>query len=293
MERSKFLSLAFAVTVIVYGGVPVVSQTLQDSSANPLNLKQVPEIVRPTPFPLNSAPLETARSIEVRSPDQMTQRDRELEADAEASIGEKAGFADLGFNEGKWNYKQLVCPALPNHMFLRFTRNNGAGDISVFSVSIPRGNEGRVRIIPIQRRGYSLFSPAPINALTISAFNHVRAEEGSDSVPGWLGTGMCYAALAGASPQALPIEEMAESNRYPGASAPALEIPKQGGAIIRFTDVAPLSKPMQWTMIFNGKGKLLKASHAPASISAQKEIQPSLPEPNAKPVPPSPVDPGR
>jgi hypothetical protein len=79
--------------------------------------------------------------------------------------------------------------------------------VSVFTVSIPRGGDGRVRIIPIQRRGYSLFSPAPINALTISAFNHIRAEE-HPKAPDWLGTGLCYAALAGAHPQAAEVERM-------------------------------------------------------------------------------------
>jgi hypothetical protein len=107
-------------------------------------------------------------------------------------------------------------PALPEHLFLRFTRNDGAGDVSLFSASIPRG-EGRVRIIPIQRRGYSLFSPAPINAMTISAFNHIRDEERSDQAPDWLGTGLCYAALAGAHPQAALLAEDAEGTEFPAA----------------------------------------------------------------------------
>jgi len=64
----------------------------------------------------------------------MTQQDRGLEADAESSISERAGFAGLEFNQGRWNYRQVVCPALPNHLLLQFARNNGAGDVSVFSV---------------------------------------------------------------------------------------------------------------------------------------------------------------
>ncbi|MFY9854404.1 MAG: hypothetical protein WAK26_11070, partial [Terracidiphilus sp.] len=153
--------------------------------------------------------------------------------------------------------------ALPNHLFLQFTRNNGTGDTSVFSASIPRGGEGRVRIIPILRRGYSLFSPAPINALTISAFNHIRAEEHPVSAPDWLGTGLCYAALAGAKPEIGSTEET-DFHKMPSAPTGRLVIPMRGGANIRFTDVSTAPRNMEWAMTFNGKGRLLKATHARA-----------------------------
>ncbi len=169
------------------------------------------------PFPPGSETPAPAAALEFRPYDQMSQQDRDLAADAESAIGERAGFASLEFNQGKWSYQQIVCPALPKHLFLQFTRNNGTGDVSVFSASIPRGGDGRVRIIPIVRRGYSLFSPAPINALTISAFNHIRAEEHVDTTPEWLATGMCYAALAGAHPQIGPPEET-DIQKAPGSS---------------------------------------------------------------------------
>lgn len=215
----------------------------------------------------------------------MTEKDRTLVADAESSVMEKARYSDLGFNEGKWNYRQLVCPALPNHMFLRFTRNNGTGDASVFSASIPRKDEGRVRIIPIERRGYSLFSPAPINALTISAFNHIRAEEGAERAPEWLGTALCYAALAGANPQVALLEENTGS-RYPQVAQTAiLHLLQKGGAIIQFTDAGALPRPMTWTMTFNRKGKLVKAAHAPAAMIHAKEIPADAHEAQGKPIP--------
>jgi hypothetical protein len=199
----------------------------------------------------------------------MTPQDRDLAADAESSIGERAGFAGLEFNEGKWAYQQVVCSALPNHLFLQFTRNNGRGDVSVFSASIPRSGDGRVRIIPIQRRGYSLFSPAPINALTISAFNHIRAEEHIEATPEWLATGLCYAALAGAHPLIGSPEET-NFRKLPAAPTGREVIPQRGGAVISFTDVSALPRPMDWTMTFNGKGKLLKATHSRAPQSREK-----------------------
>jgi hypothetical protein len=128
--------------------------------------------------------------------------------------------------------------------------------------------------MPIQRRGYSLFSPAPINALTISAFNHIRAEEHPSKPPDWLMTGLCYAALAGAHPETVLLPAEPVDEKFPEAMAAIMEIPGNGGAIIRFADVAASPRPMQWTMMFNGKGKLLKASHSPAPLITARAVAP-------------------
>jgi hypothetical protein len=235
------------------------------------------------PFPPGSEIQVPAAPLVFRPYDRMTRQNRDLAADAESAIGERAGFDGLEFNQGNWNYQQIVCPALPRHLFLQFTRNNGKGDVSVFSASIPRGGDGRVRIIPILRRGYSLFSPAPINALTISAFNHIRAEEHPDMPPEWLGTGLCYAALAGAHPQIGPAEET-DLKKLRAAPPGRLSIPMHGGAVIRFTDVAATPRPMEWTMTFNGKGKLLKATHTAAPKPEGKVVERNPSEVQGKPV---------
>jgi hypothetical protein len=148
--------------------------------------------------------------------------------------------------------------------------------VSVFSASVPRGGEGRVRIIPIQMRGYSLFSPAPINAMTISAFNHIRAEEqaaGADA-PDWLGTALCYAALAGGHPQAARMA--GDGGLLDGGAPPArLVVEQNGGAEIWFTDGSARPRPMEWTMSFDRKGTLLKARHAPADLVAERKLTPA------------------
>ena len=220
--------------------------------------------------------------IWLRAAEEMTAQDRAEAADAEASIGEKAGFMGLGYDQGKWTYKQLVCPALPNHLFLQYTRNKGVGDVSLFSASVPRGGEGRVRIIPIQMRGYSLFSPAPINALTISAFNHIRAEEhaAGEGAPDWLGTALCYAALAGGHPQAAHLPGMDagrvdENAKDVVAPTAMMEVEVNGGATLSFADVAATRRSMEWTMIFDRKGILLKARHAPADLVMVHKLNPA------------------
>jgi len=234
-------------------------------------------LVRPIPFAIDSTTPWTSPSVEFRSVDQMSPQDRLLAANAESSIAEHAGHTGLEFNEGAWTYRQVVCSALPNHIFLRFLRNNGAGDVSVFTASIPRSEEGRVRIIPIQLRSYSLFSPAPINAITISTFNHIRAEDNPEGSPvaDWLGTAFCYATLAGGHPQAAVINQDPPTDKFPVANKATLAIPDQGGAILSFTDVSTAPKSLTWTMKFDGKGKLLKASHAPAALIPINWVHPA------------------
>jgi hypothetical protein len=286
MERSRILPVVLALAAIALIRPPVEAQTDQDvSTPQPSHVRKAAQ--RPMPFSPGSETPGPSAALEFRSFDRMTPQDRDLAAEAESAIGERAGFAGLEFGQdsdrGKWNYQQVVCPALPHHLFLQFTRNNGAGDVSVFSASIPRGGDGRVRIIPIQKRGYSLFSPAPINALTISAFNHIRAEEHPDKAPEWLATGLCYAALAGAHPQIGSAEET-DFHELPAAPTGRLVIPLNGGAVISFTDVAAIPRPMEWTMTFNGKGSLLKATHSAAPKSGWKVIRRTPVEVQGKPV---------
>jgi hypothetical protein len=137
--------------------------------------------------------------------------------------------------------------------------------MSMFSAAIPRDGNGRLHIIPIVRQGYSLFSPAPIGALTIASFNHIRAEEGEAAGADWLGTGLCYAALAGANPKLAELPSK-DDPELPAIMPPSLILSSQGGAAIRFTDISVPSKPMQWSITFDPGGKLVKAIHVPAYI---------------------------
>jgi hypothetical protein len=282
MERFRTLPILLAIAAIALVCAPVEAQTDQDLSA-PQYSRVRKAAQRPMPFPPGSETMDHVAALEFRSYDRMSEQDRDLLADAESAIGERAGFAGLEFNQGKWSYQQIVCPALPNHLFLQFTRNNGSGDISVFSASIPRGSEGRVRIIPIQRRSYSLFSPAPINALTISAFNHIRAAENPARVSDWLATALCYAALAGAHPQIGP-PEVTDFKKLPAVPPGRLEIPMRRGAVLRFTDVSAIPRPMDWTMTFNGKGKLMKATHSAAQKSKGTVVERTPAEVQGKPI---------
>ena len=57
-----------------------------------------------------------------------------------------------------------------------------------------------------------------------------------------------------------------------------------GGAVISFTDVSAIPRPMQWTMSFNGKGRLVKATHSAAPRSRERVVERKPVEVKGKPV---------
>lgn len=218
-----------------------------------------------SPFPLGQEAPPIASDVQFHSPAQMTDADRELEAGSESRIAQDAGFLNFQLDKGRWEYQQIACRALPNHLFLRFTRDNGARDRSIFSVSIPRNRDGHLRIIPVLRRGYSLFSPAPGNSGTIAAFNQIRREDGSNPSPGWLETALCYAALAGADPSVGALTG-ADPLSQPAPPLAEMQVLLDGAAIVRFTDEASLPHPQLWNLTFNPAGALLKVTREPAVL---------------------------
>jgi hypothetical protein len=201
--------------------------------------------------------------LEYRSANEMSAEDRALATDADSRIHEDATLAGFEFDHGKWSQQQLKCRALPDHVFLLFENDNGPGDVSLFSAAIPRSSADRVRIIPVERRGYSLFSPAPVNALTVAAFNRIRADEPENKSADWLATGLCYAALAGARPGVTPSQKNASGNDVSLAFPPTLELDSAGDSTVRFVDVASVPGPSEWALTFNAKGQLLKVLHFP------------------------------
>ena len=216
-------------------------------------------------IPLGSVTAGRKHMLEFRTQEEMSEADRELLLNAEGTIEERARFNDFAWNEGPWSLQQAVCPALPKHILVQFTRNHGKGDVSVFTAVIPRDPEGRIRIIPVERRGYSLWSPAPVNQITINIFNRIRAEEKTPPRD-WLTLGLCYASMAGARPKADLLAENQQSETWPMGEPATLVLEKDGKEEIEFVDMAALPKPMHWVMSFDKRGKLLKATHKPADV---------------------------
>jgi hypothetical protein len=271
MKRSGNSAIAFALVIAFFPWVPCAAQQSADSP--PGNLQTVPlpsdlsgssykvRPIAPVPvspaFSLNIPDSAKIDPLEYRSADQMTAEDQSLAANADAKIREDATLAGMEFNQGRWTHQQLICHALPDHLFLLFENDNGPGDVSLFSAAVPRESAGRVRIIPIERRGYSLFSPASINALTVAAFNRIRAEEPANKSADWLATALCYAALAGARPAVTPAAKNPAGDDIALGFPPTLELDNAGDSTVHFVDVASARNPSEWSLTFNAKGQLL------------------------------------
>ncbi len=205
----------------------------------------------------------------------MIAQDRDLAAGEQSTIRARAELAGMEFGKGKWTYQQLVCQALPGHLFLLFEANKGPGDVSLFSAVVPRGGKGQIRIIPIERRGFSLFSPASVNPITVSAFNHIRADEAPTGNADWLATGLCYAALAGAHPLTSPLPKQSSDATTSLTFPPTLVVGVAGEATVRFVDVAAAERPMQWTLAFDASGQLLKVAKFATPVYAVRPIDPA------------------
>lgn len=233
----------------------------------PYPAKLVPEAKTVSPFSSNAS-YGIERFIVYRPRKEMSQSDRDLAATTQPAIRDAAAFVGIDFDKEKWSYRQLECQALPGHLFLLFEGDSGVGDASLFSAAIPRSGKGRVRVIPVARRGFSLFSPAPVNELATAAFNRIRAQEPASPPPDWLSTALCYAALTeprlevSTSPNPSPEPNLALS--FP----PTLETGVDGESTVRFVNVAEPRQPMQWALTFDAKGQLIKVEHLPTPIYA-------------------------
>jgi hypothetical protein len=279
------LALSFLAAVCTFPS----ALAAQNSRKLPIEGAQPGQSEQPILSPSENRAAARVYLLELRPPGEMTPEDRALQAGAESAIRQSAELKGLEFRPDQWVYRQLVCPALPQHLLLEFTRDNGAGDVSVFTASIPRAS-GRVRVVPVQRRGYSLFSPAPENSMTIAVFNRIVAEEGGGLAANRLGIGLCYAALAGVHSRVAAPQGGFENQKFSVAKESVMEVPAQTGAIVRFTDIGNASKPMDWAMTFDGAGKLLKAEHMRERAEVERPVAADAIKPEAVPEPSNGVD---
>jgi len=252
-----------------------------------LRVKELHTPPMASPFALD-AKNPRIQSLTFLPPESMSSADKTLVEANENEIAERAerqGFnlAGVAAGSGSWGYEQAVCPAFPQHVILEYSRGNQEGDITLFSVVIPRG-EGHVRVIPARRRGYSLFTPVASNDLTINDFNHIVLEEGL-RVPwsahrdaktlaahpafgdaDWLTLGLCYSALASGHVRAGLQAEKPADESYPLTIPAELRVSGHGEAEVWFADRTPEARSMEWELRFASDGRLLKVRHVKSDL---------------------------
>lgn len=245
----------------------------------------------PTPFPID-AHTQTIDALQFLAPEQMSMADRALAEANAAQIARRAGLQ--GFNlaqeGGGWGYEQAVCPVFPDHLILEYSRESGDGDVSLFSVAIPRGSGAgeHVRVIPVRRRSYSLWTPAPSNALTLNDFNHMLGPGAKGIGPDWLTLSLCYTALAGGHVRAALVPATAADEAYPLFMPAKLSVSDKSGAEVHLVDAThypePKAKAMDWVLTFAQNGQLMKVRHSVADEVVERSLQ-AAPAEKAVPVP--------
>ena len=275
LRMTRFLSLAIlwaavaGSAIFAQNGGVIPGTTVRAVPSTNEDLPTDPRIAQEGKLPLH---------VDVRPTDAMTQADRELAGSAAASIRDRAALYELGFNEGDWEESQVECPAFPQHLFLRFTLNRGAGDVSMFAASIPRGKEGRVRVIPILRRGYSLISPAPVSKVAIAAFNQIHAEEHMGGKADWSAVSVCYAALTS--------ERWSETK---GAAtlgmvgSQTLQLEEHGALSVALELADPASG--RWVVTYDRSGQVVKTEYAAFGDLLWRPLPAPLAEVKGKPIP--------
>jgi hypothetical protein len=231
-------------------------------------LKVIPVKLQPTPtpFPLDVSTGRIAE-LEFRAPEAMTAEDRSLAEGAQTEIARRAGLQGFRLREDAgWGYEQAVCPAFPDHIILEYSRLEGddrPGDATLFSAVVPRGGEDHVRVIPVRRRGYSLWTPSSQNSLTMHDFNHMVKQSGLPS--DWWITTLCYTALAGGHVRGSLVPRTPEEEHYPLPTSPMITVSKKGGAEIRFVDAGPATRRGEWVLEFAQNGELKKVRRVKSS----------------------------
>jgi hypothetical protein len=257
MHYIRFALTAFGMFASVFAGSFCAAQDAQGPANYPAKI--VPQATETaSPFAVNAQAAQISNSIAFLGPEAMSSADLQAVNGAMPAIQGKAALAGFNLAQGKWSYQQIVCPVIPDHLLLLYSRNDGAGDNSAFSVTLARDGSG-VRVLPILHRGFALYTPAPMNPLSMAAFNRLRENDHSEKKPDWLVTGLCYAALTGSHVELVPPDTDRVGGSAIPAMSPLLEI-DEGMNIVHFVDVEKIQAPQEWDLTFDPKGKLVKVA---------------------------------
>ncbi len=246
--------------VVAAGCMPAVAQTTGDSGAGFV-------------------------SAATRSAEQMDPADKALLRAKRQEIAREADFFGYDLGTGRWDYDQVLCPDMPDHLLLHYRSRSRNGAESLFTAVVPRG-KGRVRVVPVLYHNAIPFQSAAGSPRSMTVFNTSVPEQiaGRAVQPDgpWLQLAMCYAEIVGAEPQ-VPNRENAEPALV-RAPAPNLRISEEHHTReVTFADRNNPAQYMVWTVLMNDKGRVTAAT---ASTFADYRVHIVNPEaPPEKPLP--------
>jgi hypothetical protein len=206
-------------------------------------------------------------TLPVRTAAEMTDEDAALLNRREADVSRAAAFYGFDISDSvRWTYEQVVCHTLPDHLILAFTNRTSPKGPSRFVAVVPHGS-GDVQVVTDFTHGLLPFHPTWKSGNAYAVFNRMvaadRGEHGLQPNSHWLNLGMCYVALAGGSvPKvAAPLGDVAASDALlkRDGFTPIIRFGDHGAADVAFSDVQALKHTANWTLSFDGSGRLKKA----------------------------------
>lgn len=269
MKNPRTISFACLVVGFLAAATPSFAQppapptcSLDSSTGKACGLRVTPALSKPlvSPFLTQNQSPETT-TLKYVSVDQLGASDRALLQSSLpriVTLAQEQGFDFQGQQGGApsgWIARQADCSALPGHLLFSYERAAGTHSEASFTVAIPRTGNGRIHLVPVERRGFTLYTPSRRNRITIAIFNDLLKDDARAVRSDWLGLGLCYAALAGDQVQAVtthqPSSPPSTGIPQPTYTTASLSLSWKQPPAITFVGLPPGgSTPRQWTLIF-------------------------------------------
>ena len=195
---------------------------------------------------------------------EMSAADRELLERREVDVSSAAAFFGFDISDSHWNYQQIVCRTLPDHMMLSFENDSVEHGPSHFVAVVPT-NGDKVQVVTDYAHGLLPFHAAWEKSAAYEAFNRMTATDRGEHAMGpgshWLNLSMCFIALTGHVPKAAVPKESVEASEAltkRNGSTPIIVIDRSRNAVVHFSDVSQ-PRTGNWQLRFDKHGRLTKA----------------------------------
>lgn len=197
---------------------------------------------------------------------QMRSEDRTLLQQRELEVSRAAAFYGFDISDSGWSYQQVLCHSLPDHLILSFSNDSAERGASHFMAVVP-ANADKVQVVTEFSHGLLPFRAAWEKSAAYLAFNHMietdRGEHPMSAQSHWLNLGMCFVALTGKVPHVgVPTSDVAASEALAKRSGttPIIIVEPGKSAEVRFSDVSDERQTGNWSLQFDSKGRLSKAT---------------------------------
>lgn len=191
----------------------------------------------------------------------MSAGDKEALREHWPALVNRARLFQFDLASSGWNYRQTVCPAFPNYLFLSFEHGPDPDGSSRF-VAVFEKDQPEVQLIPSFAHGARPFQGSWRKG-TYRVFNRmlrqVRGRQPISAAANWLVIGMCYAELSGfpvqvVTPRPIP-GSMLDVLRLK-AGQPQMRAFPDHSAEITFSDIARPLVTANWVLRFNPDGQI-------------------------------------